>query len=560
MTNLDNEPLEDIIFPGIDGDFKKGFTGTPLLPLGTKYIKFQVLTRPNLETDSTYWIDDIIVRDVSAELVIPYKIDLKSPMFEQHDNSTQMQQLERSILDGKINELPSVVLDQNNRNNINATIIYQTKPVPVEENGIYNLTITVESLAKATNGLENLDQRYPLAFNLIANFANSSDMVETSNRYGAKASAGSVLSISPQSEVYADLDILKPANYTVALRVSSDRNSTGTCPAAYVQCDSIGINDVPDANRRNQSNNESFISLSFIKKGDGIGSLIEKKVIESSGIYLGDTGKKNASVNTSSEGQSELEWLYLSNVDLEKGKYEIRLSSNSNSRIDLDSMVLYSKSDINGEINNSANYEINHSNSLITGTNKIRYEPIEDVFDSNADTNSNSDIGSHPAYIEKYEKIDPTRYEVDIRNATRPYIMSFAESYDPLWVAYVDDSTSNPNGNDKLNINKNNNSSSKIEEENNTFKIRSVPLFSTVNGFYINRTGNYSLVIEYEPQKWFLQAGIVSVAALILSITVLVIQERKLKWPIYSHSINSSFNVASGILGSKYLRFWKRNH
>ena len=220
----------------------------------------------------------------------------------------------------------------------------------------------------------------------------------------------------------------------------------------------------------------------------------------------------------------------MNNTYLEKGKYEIRVSSNSNSNIDLDSIVIYSTSDTNGESNNSSNYGNNQNDSSIN--DEQRYEPIENPF------NSNLDDGSSRAYIEKYEKVDPTRFEVDIRNATRPYIMSFAESYDPLWVAYVDDSSFNPND----------------------FKIRSVPLYSTVNGFYINRTGDYSLVIEYEPQKWFSQAGIVSVAALSLSIIALLIQERKLKWHSYTKSINSFSFTASRILGLKHLRFWRRDH
>ena len=41
-------------------------------------------------------------------------------------------------------------------------------------------------------------------------------------------SAGSVLSLDPQSEVYADLDVLKSANYNIALRLGTDDNSSAT--------------------------------------------------------------------------------------------------------------------------------------------------------------------------------------------------------------------------------------------------------------------------------------------------------------------------------------------
>ena len=82
---------------------------------------------------------------------------------------------------------------------------------------------------------------------------------------------------------------------------------------------------------------------------------------------------------------------------------------------------------------------------------------------------------SQPAHISEYRKINPTKHIVNLENATRAYIISFAETYDPLWVAYTDTGS-------------NNNNSSK----NNNFKTNSIPLHCVVNGFYVNKTGNYS--------------------------------------------------------------------
>ena len=240
------------------------------------------------------------------------------------------------------------------------------------------------------------------------------------------------------------------------------------------------------------------------------------------------------------ERQDGLKWLSLNNTYLEKGKYEIRVSSNAKSKIDLDSMVLYSTSDPDGGSISGTKSEIADGNYPTIDTKKTNFEPVEKVFDSNLDPNSDLGVESSPAYVAKYEKIDPTRFKVDIRDATRPYVLSLAESYDPLWVAYIDDSSG---------------SNGEVSEHENNDKIKSTPLYSIINGFYIDRKGDYSLIIEYEPQKWFLEAGIVSIIALILSIVALVIQERKLKLSNYVQGTVSSSNIARNL--AKYLQFWR---
>jgi hypothetical protein len=138
---------------------------------------------------------------------------------------------------------------------------------------------------------------------------------------------------------------------------------------------------------------------------------------------------------------------------------------------------------------------------------------IKDREKSNDIFNINQSNSSYPARIADYKKISPTKFVVDVKNATRPYVMTFAESYDPLWVAY-DTSTS-------INSIANNN--------NNNFKTNSFPLYSIVNGFYVNKRGDYTLTIEYEPQKWFEQAGMISIAALISVPLVILWMHQKRK-------------------------------
>jgi len=167
--------------------------------------------------------------------------------------------------------------------------------------------------------------------------------------------------------------------------------------------------------------------------------------------------------------QSELRWLYSNSTFLKQGTYNLQIYSDS--QTDLDSVIVFETASTNASTNN----------------NKKSDEAL-DLF-------NRSEISS-PAQISEYKKINPTRYILSISNASRPYIISFAEAYDPLWIAHA------------------NNYDNKNSDENNNFMTSSIPLDSVVNGFYINKTGNYNLTIEYLPQEWFTEGGTLSLLAL----------------------------------------------
>lgn len=78
-----------------------------------------------------------------------------------------------------------------------------------------------------------------------------------------------------------------------------------------------------------------------------------------------------------------------------------------------------------------------------------------------------------------FKKINSTKYTVQVTNANDPYILSFGESFDKEWKAYISD--------DK-----------KLITENNHLKINGY-----ANGWFIDKEGNYDIIIEYWPQKVF---------------------------------------------------------
>lgn len=103
---------------------------------------------------------------------------------------------------------------------------------------------------------------------------------------------------------------------------------------------------------------------------------------------------------------------------------------------------------------------------------------------------------SPPGLLFNSTKISPTHYTVNI-NASEPFMLSFAESYDPLWVA-------------------------KTKINGTTYEFEPVPLYSVINGFWINQTGNLDITIEYKPQKWFYIGSAISGATLLGCIGYLV--------------------------------------
>ena len=61
----------------------------------------------------------------------------------------------------------------------------------------------------------------------------------------------------------------------------------------------------------------------------------------------------------------------------------------------------------------------------------------------------------------------------------KPFMLSFVEAYDPLWEARV------------------------YKDGEKIETVKSIPLYSVINGFWINETGDIEIVIRYKLQDWF---------------------------------------------------------
>ncbi|MBN1245720.1 hypothetical protein JXA31_09030 [Candidatus Bathyarchaeota archaeon] len=97
---------------------------------------------------------------------------------------------------------------------------------------------------------------------------------------------------------------------------------------------------------------------------------------------------------------------------------------------------------------------------------------------------------SYETPVITFQKLDPTKYEVSVTNAIEPFFLVFSESYHKDWVAYVNDQ--------------------QVPDE----------LHFTANGYanawYINKTGTFTVTLEFWPQKLFYVGSAISVTTLIL--------------------------------------------
>jgi hypothetical protein len=97
-----------------------------------------------------------------------------------------------------------------------------------------------------------------------------------------------------------------------------------------------------------------------------------------------------------------------------------------------------------------------------------------------------------------YKMVDPCRYKVHIEGSDEPFLLVFSESYHPMWKVYVDGE-----------------------------EVSSIPVYSLVNGFYINKTGDFDVTIYFTGQT-YANIGIqISLTTLIIVAAILVVPSRK---------------------------------
>lgn len=88
-----------------------------------------------------------------------------------------------------------------------------------------------------------------------------------------------------------------------------------------------------------------------------------------------------------------------------------------------------------------------------------------------------------------YQKISPTKYKINIVNATQPYFLNFLDSYNFGWKAYI--------------------KNKKIPQEKH-FMVNGY-----ANSWYIDKLGSYEITLEYWPQEVFTLGLFISIISII---------------------------------------------
>ncbi|ALV63862.1 putative membrane protein [Thermococcus sp. 2319x1] len=125
-------------------------------------------------------------------------------------------------------------------------------------------------------------------------------------------------------------------------------------------------------------------------------------------------------------------------------------------------------------------------------------------------------VNETPATVKNYTKINPTLWKVRV-NATKPFFLTFAESYDPLWEARV------------------------YKDGKLIEKVSPVPVYGVINGFWVNQTGDLEIVLRYTPQDWFERGLIISLTTFVLSIFYIFYDWRREKSDRWAKRLEEKF-------------------
>jgi hypothetical protein len=120
------------------------------------------------------------------------------------------------------------------------------------------------------------------------------------------------------------------------------------------------------------------------------------------------------------------------------------------------------------------------------------------------------------AEIISYEMVDSTLWKVKV-NATKPFMLSFAEAYDPLWEVRV------------------------YKYGRLVEKVSPTSLYGVINGFWIDENGYLEIVIRYKPQDWFELGLALSTATFAGCVVYLLYEWRRSRGDLWAIKLEGLF-------------------
>ncbi len=528
-----------------------------LFPRDAKYCSIQVLADQNPMIDSYWWIDDLKIHGLENIIQRPkLEMDFEVDRTDEYDLFMRYLKSRNSgkfnlYLDGELIE----TVDANNR--LNA---FDWEQYPATRMSKGEHTITIENIVGFN--VINLFALLPTAqtqdyFEVAAELFKNKGLFYTlevennfelenatiSLKYGNKASFGKVVSFKDNGTAELPIQIFRDGKYTLSIRLIKERDS-----------DNLNISIANNSYNLKYSGKDGFywLSINNITLDLGVHALkiITTPLDKFQFNYTFEEGWNAAHDAPRNWFAPNPEYsVYLDPNDKTEGRYSLKLVTNSTNPhiwsqmkskvFKIDPAAKYMTDfDLKIENVNSCNIDMwgynvttnkwvvlrhlvkglrgtkdwgNYNKTFFVPANISRYylvintgsvlnRQIEDAstwFDNfhleriieehdneidlvvlylNEDNQTLKSIfqPAPTAKILDYEKLDATRYKLKI-SATQPCMLGFAETYDEFWVAHG----------------------------SNLGRIQSMPIYGMLNGFFINKAGNFTLIIEYEPQQWF---------------------------------------------------------
>jgi hypothetical protein len=112
------------------------------------------------------------------------------------------------------------------------------------------------------------------------------------------------------------------------------------------------------------------------------------------------------------------------------------------------------------------------------------------------------------------ERLSPVEYKVHV-NASAPFLMVFSEAYHPLWKAYYGSELGWLNS-----------MWTKPISDQNHFLVNEY-----MNAWYIDRTGEYDIILYFQGQNYFYVGAIISIVTFTTGVAMLVLKKHKKRSP-----------------------------
>jgi hypothetical protein len=251
-------------------------------------------------------------------------------------------------------------------------------------------------------------------------------------------------------------------------------------------------------------------------------------------IYDKNAGKLGISIDGEEIGSivpyskiRNIKWVKLGNIDLRKGDHALTLQNKKSSygvTNEIDEIILAEPDKLANKID-EVNNELEKSNRIIiisetqkvgkitdflqiSNFPKLNYQQSEfkdyliyyTMKEEENEVKFPDFFKTEDSYPEiNYTKINPTKYEVKVKT-DKPFFLIFSDSYHPLWRAYIDGE-----------------------------EIQSIISYSFINGFYIQKTGEYEVTIEFIGQRYVWIGGIISLTTFIFAISYILFENRMLQ-------------------------------